>query len=124
MSVAAPDPGSWGEPDPRGRPLVYAVGPGAEVEDTTPMELRPALLRGVLAAVATLAVLVGGGVVAIWLVLAPVMPAGAASAQLRQPWPGVAGASAPGGHSNEPTVVDSEVPATTPRNTCRFSLSW
>jgi hypothetical protein len=118
VSVAAPK-----APDPWGRPLIYAVGPGVEVDGTTPMRLRPALVRGVLAAGAMLAVLVGGGVMAIWLVLTPVMPARAASTQLRQPWPSEAVATEPGVPRSELTVIESDVPATTPPNTCRFSVS-
>jgi len=90
--------------------VIYAVGPGTDVEGTTLMRLWPGLLRGVLAAVAMLAVLVGGGVVAVWLVLAPAVPAGAASAELFQPWPKEAGAAARAGPIDEPTVIESEVP--------------
>jgi hypothetical protein len=123
VSVAAPEPGPWGEPDPRGRPLIYAVGPDTEVDGMAPSGLRPRLLKGMLAAVAVLAALVGGGVMSIWLVLAPVMPPTSASAQLRHPPPSEVGTAAPSGLSTEPTVVDSDLPVATPQNGCRFRLS-
>jgi hypothetical protein len=100
------------------------VGPGVEVDGTTPMRLRPALVRAVLVAVAMFAILVGGGVTAIWLVLAPVMPARAASTQLRQPGPSEAVETGHGVPNSGLTVIESDAPATTPPNTYPFSISW
>lgn len=86
------------------------------------MPLRPALQRDVLAAVAMLAALVASGMTTIWLVLAPVLPTGAASAQLRQP--SEAAATVTSGPSSEALVVESDAPVTRQPGSCRSSYSW
>ena len=75
--------------------MVYAVGPAAEGDRMTQMRAGPAWFRFGLAAVAMLAVGFGSGVIAIWLVLAPIIPTGAAGAQMRQLLPSQVGQTSP-----------------------------
>ena len=85
--------------------MVYAVGPAAEGDRKTQMSAGPAWFRFGLAAVAMLAVGFGSGVIAIWLVLAPIIPTGAAGAQMRQLLPSQVGQTSPSEHGAESTAV-------------------
>jgi len=67
--------------------LIYAVGSDGDGDRITPMRPWPALLRFALAVMVMLAVGLGGGVMVIWLVLAPNIPTGVAADELRAPFP-------------------------------------
>jgi hypothetical protein len=67
-----------------------------------------------LAAMAMLAVGFGSGVFAVWLVLAPILPVGAAGEQLREPFPSRVGSTALDGRGAEPTAVVTNQPSVTP----------
>jgi len=91
-------------PEPRDRLLIYAVGPAAEVETRSSAGLRPALVGRVFGTVAVLAAAAGGAAFMVWLILAPVLPDGAAAEQLWQPWPSQMVQPTPD-HPTAPTVV-------------------
>lgn len=73
--------------DLRGRLLIYAVGADVERESAAPVRLRYVLSRSVVAAVAVLTAVLGSGAIAVWLVLAPVIPSSGVTAELVHPVP-------------------------------------
>jgi hypothetical protein len=85
--------------------LIYAVGPEADGNRTAPRRSWPASFRLALAAVVMLAVGFGSGVMAIWLVLTPIIPMGAAGEVMGQPFPSHVGQTTPGQHGAAPAVV-------------------
>jgi hypothetical protein len=94
--------------------VIYSVGPNNEVDGTRSTRRWPALVRNLMATLALMAVALSGGVTAIWLVLAPVMPAGAATTQLQQRSSQLAPTRS-ADPSTEPTTGAPDAPATTPR---------
>lgn len=94
--------------------MIYAVGPDADGDRMTPMRPSPALSRFVLAAMAMLAAGFSSGVMAIWLVLAPIIPTGAAGEQMRQPFPSYIGQTTPDQRGAEPTAVITDQSSVTP----------
>jgi hypothetical protein len=93
--------------------LIYAVGPGADGDRMTPMRPSHSLSRFMLAAIAMLAAGFSSGVMAIWLVLAPIIPTGAAGEQMRQPFPPYIGQTTPD-QRGEPTAVITDQSSLTP----------
>ena len=73
----------------------------------------PALFRSALAAIAMLAVGLGGGVMVIWLVLAPKLPVGAADEELRAPFPARIGQTLDQ-HGAEPRAIVTKQPSVPP----------
>ena len=93
--------------------MIYAVGPDGDGDRLTPMRPWPALLSSVLAMMVMLAVGMGGGVMVIWLVLAPNIPAGAAVEELRAPFPAQIGQKLDQ-RGAEPTAIVTQPPSVPP----------
>jgi hypothetical protein len=99
--------------DSRGRPLIYAVAPDGDGDRITPMRPWPALFRFALAAIAMLAVGCVSGVMVVWLVLAPNIPTGAMSEELRAPVPAQIGQTLDQ-RGAEPTAIVTQPLSVTP----------
>ena len=93
--------------------MIYAVGPDGDGDRIDPMRPWPALLRFALAVMVMLAFGLGGGVMVIWLVLAPNIPTGVAADELRAPFPAQIGQTLDQHGAGPPPTV-TEQPAVIP----------